>query len=221
MGLISCSADGSDLGVDVRNLPEAHHDANLKRKRKSKKDGEGNSNPPPYLSNKIKKSKTTRRSMRFTYTEVAEVQKRVVIKAARVVKAVKDTKVAKVDNFATASKASEAPVVEIAMNVEESSHQTKEVEQEFAKVSTHQNPCKLSNVEISIISESIIIDTSSFFVPITTSTNINESPTTNVLETKNTLETIEPEYTITTKQTQQNTMQQQPTSPSKSQSSPQ
>lgn len=45
------------------------------------------------------------------------------------------------------------------MIVEKLSHLTKKAEQESTETYAHQNPCKFSNVVISTISESKIIDT--------------------------------------------------------------
>lgn len=93
------------------------------------------------------------------------------------------------------------------MIAKKSSLLTKEAEKGSAEAHAHQNSYKSSNVEISTIYDSIIVDTSYDPFPIITISNPSyESPFINDLETRNSLETIEPENTTTTGQTPQNTM---------------
>lgn len=77
--MISCLVDGPNLVVNVQNLLDAPPDATLRRKMKSKKDGEGTSNPlPPFPAKKTKKSETSK-NYRSADTEAIEVHKRVAI----------------------------------------------------------------------------------------------------------------------------------------------
>lgn len=70
--------------VDILNLPDALIDATLKRKWKSKKVGEGTSNPPLHSPAKQpKKYETSKRILRFVDTEASEVQKREDTEAAK------------------------------------------------------------------------------------------------------------------------------------------
>ena len=63
----------TDPGVGIHNLRDAPFDANLKRKRNSKKDGERTSNPPHSLAKKPKKSETSKRIQRSADIEYSEV----------------------------------------------------------------------------------------------------------------------------------------------------
>lgn len=65
----------------------------------------------------------------------------------------------------------DAEATKVAKIIDESSHLTKEVEKRIVEASAHQNHCKPSNVETSIIFDFIIVDTSSIIVPNTTIVN--------------------------------------------------
>lgn len=99
-----------------RNLPDAPRDAFSKRKRKSKKNGEGTSNPLSSPAKKSKKTKTLIRIPRFIDTKDVEVQKRIVIEVVKVVEVIKvvevakGVKVAKVDKLVETSKVYKARV---------------------------------------------------------------------------------------------------------------
>lgn len=126
------------MDLDARALPNAPRDAFCKRKRKSKKNGEGTSNPPYSTAKKSKKTKTSRRIIRSIDTEDAEVQKRVTIKATIAIETAKAAKVVKAGKLGETYKVSKASITtDVEMIVEESSHLSKKAKQEYVETFTH------------------------------------------------------------------------------------
>lgn len=74
--------EGINSMVDIHNLPDAPPNATLKRKRMANKYGEGTYNPlPPSLAKLPKKSKTSRRVLRYATIKGSEEQSREAAKA--------------------------------------------------------------------------------------------------------------------------------------------
>ncbi|KAI5427428.1 hypothetical protein KIW84_032735 [Lathyrus oleraceus] len=109
-----CLTDGTDPGLDIHNLMDAHPDATLKRKIKSKKVDEGTSNPHPPSSAKkvtkvIKESEAARVAEAAKTAEVVSVAEATrASEAGKAGKAAKTTKVIKVAETTKADEAAKA-----------------------------------------------------------------------------------------------------------------